>query len=211
MGFFSKDSSSEGSERKVSVDQKREATIDPATIDLDKAASVLEVLCTTIGGSLSQLEGAARSLGAASGMPDPDNDGAVMAAYRREGEYSTTRCWRWLSVVAAKANSSRRPELAAMTYIWSSWWIGSGFEAWANSGNHIAIGIDRAPESEILAIIDSGQAALRDLPDDLILAETIVEPVSVALARSHLDSLVELRDSIGIQKYREELRQAMAN
>lgn len=98
-----------------------------------------------------------------------------------------------------------------MAYIWSSWWIGSGFEAWAIGSNHIAIGIDRAPESEILAIIDSGQAALADLSDDLILAETITESVNVAMARTHIKNLIELRDSIGIQKYREELRQAMAD
>jgi hypothetical protein len=203
--FIDRDSSSD-TEREEEVDQREMVAIDPATIDLDDAARVLEALCATIGGSLAQLEGAARRLGSASGMPDPDNAGAVMAAYRRERQHSTTRCWRWLSAVARKAGDAGRPELAAMAYMWSGWWIGSGFEAWASGGNHIAIGIDRAPESEILAIIDSGQAAMRDLPDDLILAETMTEPVSVAMARSHLENLIELRDSVGIQKYREEIR-----
>jgi hypothetical protein len=210
VALFNKHSSGD-TEPDTAVDQERAAAIDPQTIDLDDAAQTVEGLCSVIGGSLEQLEEAARRLGAASGMPDPDNAGAVMAAYRQEGKYSTTRCWRWLSAVAQKANAAGRPELAAMVYLWSGWWIGAGFEAWANGGNHIAIGIDAAPESEILAIIDSGQAALGELPDDLTLVETIAEPVSVTMARSHLNNLIELRDSVGIKRYREQMREVMAD
>lgn len=192
------------------VNQKAAATIDEATIDLDEANTVVDVLCDTIGGSLPQLESAVRRLSAASGMADPANAGAQLAAYDREGKYATTRCWRWLNSVARNANHAGRAELAAKVYMWSSWWIGAGFEGWANGANHIAIGIDRCPESEILGIIDSAQTAVKTLPDDLVLSETIVEPVTVGLVSSALNTMIEIRDSSGIETYRHHMRQAMS-
>jgi hypothetical protein len=94
--------------------------VDSASVDLADARTVVVALVQAVG-SDSRMRGAISRLLSACDMPPPNDTRALMAALS-EDRYLTTRPWRWLRAVAAKANEEGQSDIAAMVAYWSWGW-----------------------------------------------------------------------------------------
>ncbi len=119
----------------------------------------------------------------ASGMPHPDKAGATMAAYR-EDRHFTTRLWRWLRVVASKANDEGQSDIAARAAYWTVVWNMTVVPGMVGA-DFISLGFDRPPEDVFEELLAEGGRAVVELEDDFVVAQTAApETVTAAMLRT---------------------------
>lgn len=174
MGLFSRQKpSAEQPEREVGP-----RPVDPESIDLEGARTLVTTLVQAIGSDFKMRRAILR-LQEASGMPNPDNAGAQMAAFRQDPAFMT-RLWRWLRAVAAKANDEDQHDIAARAAFWSFVWSTTVVPDMVGA-DFISLGFDKAPDDVLDAILEEGGVAIAGLEDEFIVAQT-AEPNTVTAA-----------------------------
>lgn len=174
MGLFSRQKS-QAEQPRVDVGPRQ---VDPESIDLEQARTIVTTLVQAIG-SDAMMRRALLRLQQASGMPDPDNAGAQMAAFQEDPQFAT-RLWRWLRVVAEKANDEGQGDIAAMAAFWSFVWSTTVVPHMVGA-DFISLGFDKAPDDALDAILEAGGTAIAGLADGFVVAQT-AEPNTVTAA-----------------------------
>jgi hypothetical protein len=152
--------------------------VDVASVDLANARTVVVALAQAVG-SDSRMRGAISRLLSACDMPQASNTRAFMAALS-EDRYLTTRPWRWLRAVAAKANEEGQSDIAAVIAYWS-WGWNAVVVPHQTGADLLDLGFDKPPADALEDILKQGGFAVSHLADEFVVAQT-AEPATVTVA-----------------------------
>ena len=148
--------------------RKQDATepVPIGSIDMSSAREVVAALGKAPVSTDREVRSAISDLLVASDSPRTPEE--KMERMFREGKDVANRPWRWLCAVADQANADGAPEVAAMAFLFTSYWA-RVLVPKLGLADYLDLGIERVPMDAHLTLARAGRQAAAALPVNFVV------------------------------------------